>query len=63
MDSRNPSPDALLATARRVFEVETTALEAVGARLGGDFARACQLILDTRGRVVCTGMGLSLIHI
>ncbi|MBE2212145.1 MAG: KpsF/GutQ family sugar-phosphate isomerase [Xanthomonadaceae bacterium] len=59
MDSRNTSPDALLATARRVFDVETTALEAVGARLGGDFARACQLILDTRGRVVCTGMGKS----
>ncbi len=59
MDSSTTSPDALLATARRVFDVESAALAAVGARLDGDFTRACQLILATSGRVVCTGMGKS----
>ena len=59
MDSSTTSPDALLATARRVFDVESAALAAVGARLDGDFTRACQLILATNGRVVCTGMGKS----
>ncbi len=59
MDSGNASPDALLATARRVFDVESAALAAVRARLDGDFTRACQLILNTQGRVVCTGMGKS----
>ncbi|RMH94110.1 KpsF/GutQ family sugar-phosphate isomerase [Lysobacter pythonis] len=59
MHDAAPSPDSLLASARRVFETERAALDAVGARLGDDFARACALILHTRGRVVCTGMGKS----
>ena len=54
-----PPPDALLATARRVFDTESAALAAVGARLDGGFTDACRLILDSRGRVVCTGMGKS----
>ena len=53
------TPRTLLATARRVFDTESAALDAVAARLDGDFTRACQLILDTRGRVVCIGMGKS----
>lgn len=53
------SPDALLASARRVFDVETAALAAVVARLDGGFTDACRLILATTGRVVCTGMGKS----
>ena len=54
-----PPPDTLLATARRVFDTESAALAAVGARLDGGFTDACRLILDSRGRVVCTGMGKS----
>ena len=54
-----PPPDALLATARRVFDTESAALAAVGARLDGGFTDACRLILDSRGRLVCTGMGKS----
>ncbi|MDO5611345.1 MAG: KpsF/GutQ family sugar-phosphate isomerase [Pseudomonadota bacterium] len=59
MHEATPSPETLLASARRVFATEIAALEAVGARLDGDFTAACQLILQTRGRVVCTGMGKS----
>ncbi|MDO4709518.1 MAG: KpsF/GutQ family sugar-phosphate isomerase [Pseudomonadota bacterium] len=54
-----PSDNSLLASARRVFDTERQALDAVLARLDGDFTRACQLMLQTRGRVVCTGMGKS----
>ena len=59
MDTGNPSPAALLASARRVFEIERDALGAVHDRLDGGFTRACELILATQGRVVCIGMGKS----
>ncbi|WP_125076929.1 KpsF/GutQ family sugar-phosphate isomerase [Pseudoxanthomonas sp. SGT-18] len=52
-------PAQLAAAGRRVFQVEAQALEAVGQRVGEDFARACRLILGSRGRLVCTGMGKS----
>ena len=47
------------ASGRRVFELEQQALAAVGARIDGAFSAACRLILECRGRVVCTGMGKS----
>jgi arabinose-5-phosphate isomerase len=47
------------ASGRRVFEVEAQALAAVAARIDGDFTAACRLILESSGRVVCTGMGKS----
>ena len=53
------TPETLLESARRVFAVEREALAAVGARLDGGFTEACRLVLATRGRVVCTGMGKS----
>ncbi len=31
----------------------------MAARIDGEFSAACQLMLATRGRVVCTGMGKS----
>jgi arabinose-5-phosphate isomerase len=52
-------PAALAASGRRVFEIEAQALSAVAARIDGDFSAACRLILASRGRVVCTGMGKS----
>jgi arabinose-5-phosphate isomerase len=51
--------DALVASARRVVEVERRALDALQARIGPDFARACEILLSCRGRVVCIGMGKS----
>ena len=50
---------ALAASGRRVFEIEAQALAAVSERLDGDFSAACRLMLNARGRVVCTGMGKS----
>ncbi len=52
-------PAALVDSGRRVFGIERDALAAVAGRLGEDFARACQLVLESRGRVVATGMGKS----
>ena len=51
--------DALAASGRRVFQIEADGLQAVAARIDGAFSRACRRILDTPGRVVCTGMGKS----
>ncbi|WP_248616131.1 SIS domain-containing protein, partial [Klebsiella pneumoniae] len=42
-----------------MFEIERDALAAVAARIDGAFTAACRLILEARGRVVCTGMGKS----
>ncbi len=50
---------ALVASGRRVFEVERDALGAVAERLGEAFSQACQLVLQGKGRVVATGMGKS----
>jgi arabinose-5-phosphate isomerase len=50
---------ALVASGRRVFEIERDALGAVAARLGEAFSQACQLMLQSKGRVVATGMGKS----
>ncbi|MBB1060246.1 KpsF/GutQ family sugar-phosphate isomerase [Marilutibacter spongiae] len=57
--ARTASASALAASGRRVFEIEGQALAAVGERVGDAFARACQLMLEAPGRVVCTGMGKS----
>jgi len=44
---------------RAVIELEAEALSALVPRINDDFARACRLILDSKGRVVVTGMGKS----
>lgn len=51
--------DALAASGRRVIGIEARGLNAVAARLNGDFSRACRLMLACSGRVVCIGMGKS----
>ncbi|HVJ37258.1 MAG TPA: KpsF/GutQ family sugar-phosphate isomerase [Stenotrophomonas sp.] len=53
------SDASLIASGRRVVDIEQGALAAVGARIGLPFAEACRLILASRGRVVATGMGKS----
>ncbi|MEG3791692.1 KpsF/GutQ family sugar-phosphate isomerase [Lysobacter sp. CCNWLW3] len=56
----HPVSDAgLAASGRRVFEIEGQALAAVAERIDGAFTAACRLMLEARGRVVCTGMGKS----
>ena len=49
----------LVASGRRVLDIEQGALASVGARIGEPFAQACRLILVSHGRVVTTGMGKS----
>jgi arabinose-5-phosphate isomerase len=50
---------ALIRSGQRVVSVEIQALQVVQARIGADFAQACRLLLQCRGRVICTGMGKS----
>jgi len=48
-----------LARARRVLEIERRALDALGDRLDWRFARALEILLACRGRVIVTGVGKS----
>ncbi|MCP4302669.1 MAG: KpsF/GutQ family sugar-phosphate isomerase [Gammaproteobacteria bacterium] len=49
----------LLALAAEVLEIESRAVRNLQTRLNDDFVAACNLCMDTRGRVVVTGMGKS----
>jgi arabinose-5-phosphate isomerase len=53
------SDASLVQAARRTFEIEGAALEALRARLDGVFAQACRLCLQCTGRIVVSGMGKS----
>jgi arabinose-5-phosphate isomerase len=48
-----------LELARRVLDIEADAVRGMKARLGAEFLAAHRLILETKGRVVVTGMGKS----
>ena len=48
-----------LALARSVLDIEADAVRALKGRLGESFLAAHRLMLETRGRVVVTGMGKS----
>ena len=51
--------DADLAAARRVLAAEIVGLEALSAALGADFVAALDLLAQTNGRVIVSGMGKS----
>jgi len=53
------SAEQVNALACRVLDIESRAVQRMGERLDGAFFDACQLCLDTRGRVVVIGMGKS----
>ncbi len=57
MDEMNS--DAILNMARAVLRTEADAVTALVERIDENFARACQLLLACRGRIVVTGMGKS----
>ncbi len=57
--NKTPVQTDLGATARRVLEIEARSISELIPRIGDDFARACELCLNCRGRVVVTGMGKS----
>ncbi len=52
-------PADLIAAGRRTIAIEARAVTELAARVGADFARACQLCLASQGRVVVTGLGKS----
>ena len=47
------------ASGRRVIEIETRGLVEIAGRIDGAFSEACRLLLGSRGRVACSGMGKS----
>jgi arabinose-5-phosphate isomerase len=49
----------LVDVARQALTIEIEGLRAQLPRLGADFARACRICLDCKGRIVVTGMGKS----
>lgn len=51
--------DKIREAGRTVIETEANALLQMAARLNGDFADACQLLLDCKGRIVVSGIGKS----
>jgi arabinose-5-phosphate isomerase len=53
------APESILALARQVLRIEADAVAALAPRLGEDFLRAVALILESRGRVVVSGIGKS----
>ena len=62
----NPSPNAhrfaperALELGRQTLSIEAAAVEALQERLNGDFARAVELILNSHGRLIVSGMGKS----
>ncbi|MFO7581521.1 SIS domain-containing protein [Guyparkeria sp.] len=59
MEHQAIHPDNLLSMARRVIEIEQTAVGALLDRLDQAFVDACRLILGCEGRVIVTGMGKS----
>jgi len=51
--------DQLLALAAEVLDIESRAVDTLRSRLDASFAAACELCMDTPGRIVVTGMGKS----
>jgi arabinose-5-phosphate isomerase len=51
--------ESLVELGRQALSVEIDGLRAQLPRLGTDFARACRICLNCRGRIVVTGMGKS----
>jgi arabinose-5-phosphate isomerase len=53
------SDETLVELGRQALEIEIEGLQAQLPRLGAEFARACRICLDCRGRIVVMGMGKS----
>ena len=53
------SPERALELGRRTLDIEASAVAALSLRLDTSFAAAVAMILDSRGRLVVSGMGKS----
>ena len=51
--------DMVLDVARKAIHIETLALKHLEASLGEEFVRAVEIILESKGKVIVTGMGKS----
>src|SRR3546814_17883557 len=56
MQESNISPHFTLEEGRRVLNLEESALHALSASMDENFLKACQIIIETQGRVVISGM-------
>ena len=54
-----PSRSVLIASARKTLQIELDAVASLSDRIAESFARACEIILKSTGRVVVIGMGKS----
>ena len=54
-----PLPVDALSIGRRVLRAEADALVQAADTLDASFVRACELLRDLKGRLVCTGVGKS----
>lgn len=52
-------PKSIVSHARSVIKIETNAIAALGKRVDASFVKACEMLLNCRGRVVVIGMGKS----
>ncbi len=57
--ARAHDDERTVAMGRQVLEIEAAAVAALGRRLGHEFSAAVALILESRGRVVVSGIGKS----
>ncbi|HEB55090.1 MAG TPA: KpsF/GutQ family sugar-phosphate isomerase [Gammaproteobacteria bacterium] len=51
--------EQIITMGRAVVDTETTAIQALKSRIDEQFVRACEYMLNCRGRIVVTGMGKS----
>ena len=51
--------DSSISRGKEVIRIETEALAALGSRINGTFADAVEMIFNSKGRVVVTGLGKS----
>ncbi|NNC55507.1 MAG: KpsF/GutQ family sugar-phosphate isomerase [Pseudomonadales bacterium] len=50
---------SFIESARRTIRIEAAEIAALEARVGEEFTRACELLLNSSGRIVVTGVGKS----
>ena len=55
----NPSADDIIQSAKQVLAIESRAVANLLDRIGSEFVRAVELIFQSKGRVIVTGMGKS----
>ncbi|MEO8315642.1 MAG: KpsF/GutQ family sugar-phosphate isomerase [Pseudomonadota bacterium] len=55
----SPDHNVLIAAGRRALTIESRAIAALQDRIDAGFARACEICLAVRGRVVVSGLGKS----